>query len=464
MKGRIGEASVRASGDAATGARRTGLAVYICSVFGLVALVILSGLEQGDWSRVRPTMALFWLAACATSNLLPVPVTKSVQVTMSSPVNLAIAYLFPPSVAAAMVAAASLTEWEVRRETTVLRAAFNRAQLALATVSAALVFRIDLLPGVPGWLSALLAIFLYHVTNVALVATAERLSRGIGPSEIMARMLSPLPSFILSYATLGWVGIALANTYDSVGWWAVAPLIIPLLSARYGLRHFKQLEQAERERRALADKLIDERERERARIASDIHDVVLQSLAAVQLQADNIQSCLEAGSAHRAKKLAGTVKGQIAAAIVDLREAIADLRRSGLDEDDLPKTLDRYARSFHAESGIEVLVDADSASGPDIPLPVALLLYECCQEALTNVAQHAQATRVHVRLGRMGDALELKISDNGRGLSRAKDDRPRLGLTLTRDKVTLVGGGVWFEGRQEGGTELIVRVPLKSVH
>lgn len=438
--------------------------LYLAVVFAALGAVVAAGISEGDWSRVAVADLAFWLVACASSNLLPAPVTPNVQLTMSSPINLAIAYLFPAEVGAAMVALGSVTEWEIRRETTVLRAAFNRSQLALSTVVASLVLHAGGAPGrTPALWFILLGVALYHLANQLFVALAERLARGVPAREAFGRMLSPLPSFLGSYLVLGFVGMAFAVAYLKVGWWAVAPLMVPLLFARYALAHSKQLEQAERERRTLADRLIDERERERARIASDIHDVVLQRLAAVQLESDNITSALQAQDPVQASTLAANVKNETAGAIADLRGAIADLRRSGLDEADLPKTLERYARSFHAETAIEVALHVDRYGPADIPLPVALLLYECAQEALTNVARHSGASRVDLRLARLGDSLELRIHDDGRGPRTTADGRPRLGLTLTKDKVALVGGGVWFEGSPDSGTQVVVRIPVRRI-
>jgi signal transduction histidine kinase len=444
--------------------RRGAFGLYASAVFLALAAVIATGIAQGEWRGVAGSSLLFWFIACASSNLLPAPVTPNVQLTMSSPINLAIAFLFPTPIHAAMVALASVTDWELSRETTVLRAAFNRSQLALSTALAGAIFHWGVRPGreVPSIWVIVAAVFAYHLANQTFVALAERFARGVSPREAFGRILAPLPSFLGSYLVLGFLGMAFALTYRKVGWWAVAPLMVPLLFARHALRHSKQLEQAERDRRALADRLIDERERERARIASDIHDVVLQRLAAVQLEADNVSSALGAGDAAQAQKLARNVKEHMVGAIADLRAAIADLRRSGLDEADLPKTLERYARSFQAETSIEVNVEINTDDADDIPLPLALLLYECAQEALTNVAKHSGATRVEFRLSRVGEALELRIADNGRGSADPSDERPRLGLKLTRDKVALAGGGVWIDSTPGSGLEVVVRVPVRS--
>lgn len=422
---------------------------------GIIVWGTLSGRSAG--AHVHPGSIAFWLIACAVSNLLPVPVARDVEVTMSGPANLAIAMLFPPPVAVAMVAAGSLTGWELKREVSVSHAAFNRAQLALSTAAASALLALHPLT----WWRFPLAIVGYNVVNVIAVATAAHYWYRTPVRESFRRIVRPLPSYLGSYLVLGYLGIIFAEVYAKLGWWAVAPFIIPLLFARYALRHSKQLEQTERERRSLADRLIDERERERARIASDMHDLVLQRLAAVQIQADNITSALKAGHVEQAGSLASTVKEEMAGAIGDIRTAIADLRRSALDGTDLAGTLERYVRAFQGETAIDVHLDVDGFLPGQLPLPVALLLYECTQEALTNVVRHADASRVDLTLHRQGDSVELRIRDNGVGPGTNGQTGVHLGLTLTRDKVALVGGGAWFEGCPEGGAQVVVRIPVR---
>jgi signal transduction histidine kinase len=238
---------------------------------------------------------------------------------MSSPVNIAIAFLFPPPVAAAIVGFGSLTDWELRRETTPIRSAFNRSQLALAAAGAS----VFLHPPHPAAWRMVVGILCFNLLNLLFVTVSQHFVHGTALTEMFRRIITPVPSFIGSYLILGALGLIFALVYRQLGWWAVAPFVVPLLFARYALRHSKQLEQAQRERGALAVELVYERER--ARIASDMHDLVLQRLAAAQIQSDNITSALKAGKVEQASALASMVKEQVAG-------VIADLRRSALDD------------------------------------------------------------------------------------------------------------------------------------
>jgi len=427
-------------------------------VTGAVAALAGHAFTSGTVSRLHPWTVAVWVVFCAVANVLPVPVSDHLYLSLSSSANIAMALVFPLPVAGPLVFAAALSEWEVRRDTTFLHAIYNRAQLAMSVAAAAAVFetsnRGSLHP-----VTALGAILAYQATNLLLVALAETTCRAV-PLRRVLRMLPRGPAAAAAYLFQSLMGIVLALTYLRVGGWAVAVLMIPLLGARFALRAARQLESAERDRRRLSDQLIDERERERARIGSDIHDGVLQQLAAIQMQADTVGSALDAGRPDTAADLARKTAAGIEATIADLRTVVRSLRRTSLDAGGLPGTLKRLGRSFHAASGVEVEVECDTFTA-DVPLSLELLLCECCEEALTNVAKHAEATLVRITLGSDGNSAELVVVDNGVG--RPQGNSSGLGLVLARDKVNLAGGGVWVEGKQGAGTVVRVRLPIPQV-
>ena len=422
----------------------------------LVALVwtIATG-GPAAWTARSPWDLVIWVILSAVANTLPIPAAKTISLSMSSPVNVAIAYLFPVPAAVAIVFIASTSEWELKRDTTVPHALFNRTQLALATglASAAFHLQIDWIPSV---VTAALAVLAYQ-SNLFFVALAETTLRGTSLKATIQRLLPPGWSAAASYLALGSLGVVYGLVFTEIGTWAVVVLLVPLLVLRSALAVSRELERTERDRRILADQLIDERERERTRIASDIHDVVLQELAALQIQADNIVSAIKAGRADAAENIANLTKDGVGRAITDLRGAIANLRRVSLDDEGLIPTLQKYARSFHAKTGIEVAMTADSLEQVDIPLPVGLLMYECCQEALNNVAKHADASRVDVIIKWIGETVELRVRDNGKGMSVSTGNG--FGMKLTRDKMSLAGGMMWVENPKGGGTEVVVSLP-----
>jgi signal transduction histidine kinase len=289
--------------------------------------------------------------------------------------------------------------------------------------------------------------------------------------RVLQDLLPAGPVAAASYLVLGFEGLVLALTSVRVGAWAVLLLMLPLLSARHAVNVSNQLERAERERRSLGDRLIDERERERVRIAGDIHDVVLQQLAALQLEADSIAAALDHDRPDVAVRVAGQLRTGVDDTIVELRRTIASLRRAAVDEGGIGPSLVRFARGFRASTGLDV--DVTVADGVDpLPLPVALLLFECGQEAMTNVVRHAPtARRIEVAVARTGGAVELVVRDDGvgfdatgamaeAGAGAGGGSGRRSGLALHREKVALSGGLLFVDSRPGHGTVVTVRVPV----
>lgn len=373
---------------------------------------------------------------------------------MSAPVNIAIAVLFPPSAAALVVAVGSVSQLELQRTTTPLRALFNRTQIGLCTAAASLV--LALRPDPAPW-TVLLAVVAYHLVNWTLVAGAERSLRGTPVLRVLAGFLPRGVLAAVTYLSLGAMGVVLGLVYLDIGAWAVALLLIPLAGARQAVRATEAIQRAERERRALADRLVEEREGERLRIASDLHDTVLQNLAAVQVQADNVGAAVRRADG-RSAELAAAVREGVDGTIADVRRVIANLRHAGIDGDGLVPTVQRYAEAFTRHSGCAVDV---RVGGPveQLPTPVALLLLESCQEALTNVARHAEAETVVVEVEAHAGQVELRVEDDGRGFA-TDEQAAGFGLALTREKLALVGGGCWVSSTPGHGTRVVVRVPL----
>ncbi len=431
---------------------------YAASVAAAGTLIGLMSYQNHPKSDLGWGAAIPWVVFCSLANLLPIPSFNKVTLSMSSPVSIAIAFLFPPWMAIIIVFVGSISELEIRRQTTPVHAIFNRSQLALATGISSLIFWAA---GSPtsnvGWILLGLGAF---ESNLLFVALAERTARGTPTINVLKRLLPPALGAAVGYLGLGGLGIVYALVYKSIGWWAVGFLLLPLAFSRQALRVSRDLERAERERRMLADKLIDERERERTRIASDIHDSVLQELAALHLQADNLVIALQQGDADLVTKITGKIKEGVGQSDTDLRSAIANLRRASLEEGGLVPTVEKYVRAFRAETGIDVEVHPNGMSGTQIPQSVGLLVYECCQEAFTNVARHSGATRVRVELEMAGNGFQMKVIDNGNWSAQAPDHRG-LGLKLTQDKVALAGGG-FFVQRVGDQTEAVLNLPLQT--
>ena len=224
--------------------------VLAVTVTAAVAALAVHAVASGIVSDLHPWTVLIWVVFCAVANVLPVPVSDHLYLSLSSSANIAMALVFPLPVAGPLVFAAALSEWEVRKGTTVLHAIYNRAQLAMSVAAAAAVFETSDGGGLHP-LTALGAILAYQATNLLLVALAETTCRAV-PLRRVLRMLPRGPAAAAAYLFQSLMGIVLALTYLRGGGWAVAVLMIPLLGARFALRAARQLESAERDRRRLS--------------------------------------------------------------------------------------------------------------------------------------------------------------------------------------------------------------------
>ena len=210
----------------------------------------------------------------------------------------------------------------------------------------------------------------------------------------------------------------------------------------------------------LAGRLIRAQETERTLIARDLHDDVGQQLAAVAIGLSHARQQLPAGSIGTAAELA-QLQDRVDALALAVRDLSHELHPGALRHLGLGVALRGHCREFAERHRIEVDFDTRGTAGA-VPPEIGLCLFRVTQEALRNVAQHAGAGRVGVRLTAGDEALALAISDDGRGF----DDRRRtvaargLGLVSLEELVRAVGGRMTVRTRPGEGTVIEVRVPL----
>jgi signal transduction histidine kinase len=183
-------------------------------------------------------------------------------------------------------------------------------------------------------------------------------------------------------------------------------------------------------------------EDERRRLARDLHDEAGQVLSAVKIE-------LELDGRHEAGALVGRALAQV-------RDLSNLLRPSALDDLGLVPALRALADDVAAHARIEVSVTADDISGPLAP-DVEVAIYRVVQEALTNIVRHARATRAMVHVTRTGDAVDVRVEDDGRGMEETA--APQLGLLGMRERVTALGGRLEIGRSVSGGAAVWARIP-----
>jgi two-component system, NarL family, sensor histidine kinase UhpB len=202
----------------------------------------------------------------------------------------------------------------------------------------------------------------------------------------------------------------------------------------------------EAERRAAGLAAIRAQERERQRLAQDLHDEVNQALTAILLRLE--ASILEAPPALQEELR--TTKRLANQAMEELLRLARQLRPAVLDDHGLMPALHTQVRDFGEQTGIRATF-SHKGSPTRLSPEQQLAIYRVTQESLSNIAQHAEARSVHVELSFVGRTV-LRISDDGRGLTRRRSDR--LGLAGMRERALLAGGQLSIWSTSGGGTRI----------
>ncbi|MGV3573194.1 MAG: PAS domain-containing sensor histidine kinase [Ramlibacter sp.] len=223
------------------------------------------------------------------------------------------------------------------------------------------------------------------------------------------------------------------------------------------LRDVTERVRAQEELASFASEASGVREQEKARIARELHDELAQSLTALKMDADWVRANLgKPGEA--AERLAAMLR-LLDDAVASTRRIAADLRPLVLDDLGLVSAVEWVASSFTQRTGVPCHLDLDEAL--DLQEPYATAVFRMVQESLANVAKHAAARQVRVRLARNGDLVELSVQDDGVGFDVRDARKPQsLGLVGLRERAKLLRGAVEIASAPGQGTRVEARIPL----
>ena len=192
--------------------------------------------------------------------------------------------------------------------------------------------------------------------------------------------------------------------------WAIYRVRVRVLHERH-----RVLEQYQGEISALNERLMKAHEEERRRIAGELHDGILQQITSLTLRLGTAMFKLPPDS--EAKTRIRESQKELIKLGTEIRHLSHELHPAVLEETGLPLVLSSYCEEFGKVRGIPVLCESD-ASVDELSTGAALYLDRIAQEALGNVAKHAKATQVEVRLSRSDGNVCLSVSDDGVGFSR----------------------------------------------
>ncbi len=227
-------------------------------------------------------------------------------------------------------------------------------------------------------------------------------------------------------------------------------------------RRARLVAETQRERlRVLADRIVMAQEEERLRISRELHDEAGQALTSLKISLDLIRNGLPQGLDTLNDRLAdlANLTGDTMEA---LRTLAHDLRPPGLDAFGLNVALEGLCHDFAARTQISV-----HYSGSDVPglsTTTALSIYRFAQEALTNIAKHAEPQRVDVNLTKEDKVMKLVIVDDGKGFIIDPDSRTSngIGLVSMQERIDLIGGSLEIVTAPQEGVSLTAVVPIES--
>jgi two-component system, NarL family, sensor histidine kinase UhpB len=218
----------------------------------------------------------------------------------------------------------------------------------------------------------------------------------------------------------------------------------------------RMLERLEAERRHSASAALEAQERERARVARDLHDEANQALTGLVLR---IEALRAKSPPELSAELAETsaVAGR---AMEELLTLARQLRPTALDDHGLRAALAGLVADLDRRGEIIAVFESEQREGSftDLGDETQLVAYRVAQEALSNAARHSGARHVRVRLILTGAGLELRVSDDGRGFS-FDEGGIGLGISGMRERALLAGGTLEIESRPNLGTRVRLLLP-----
>jgi PAS domain S-box-containing protein len=218
---------------------------------------------------------------------------------------------------------------------------------------------------------------------------------------------------------------------------------------------------AEAARIRLLRRLVVVQEEERRRLARELHDDLGQRLTALRLSLEALDANARDGRA----------------VVEPLRQALAmlaridrsvdflawELRPAALDELGLTRVMDTYVQEWSRHTGIRATFHAGTHDSVRFAPELEASVYRIGQEALNNVAKHAQTQSVNVLLEQRGETLVLVVEDDGVGFPSSGLGATMLGLQSMRERAAAVGGTVEIEPTPDGGTTVLTRIPLSAL-
>jgi len=230
-------------------------------------------------------------------------------------------------------------------------------------------------------------------------------------------------------------------------------------------QHYSQLleqsRQMQEELRLLSRQLLSAQEEERKMISRELHDQIAQTLTGINVRLASLKTESMLNNKGLQKKISSTQR--LVEKSVDIVHRFArELRPTVLDDLGLIPALHSFMKSFTTRTGVRTSLTAFAAA-EQLDTTKRTVLFRVAQEALTNVARHAQASRVEVSIQKLSDCICMRIKDDGRSFNVERalhaNGGKRLGLLGMRERLEMVGGRFDVESVPGTGTTIQAQIP-----
>jgi len=245
-----------------------------------------------------------------------------------------------------------------------------------------------------------------------------------------------------------------------------APRRLAEAALRKSERHYRQLLERSQEMqerlRLLSRQLLLAQEEERKKISRELHDVIAQTLTSINVRLAKLRTEATLNTKGIERSIVRTER-LVQHSVNIVHRFARELRPTVLDDLGLIPALHTHLKNFRMETGIRVRLWA-AAAVEQVKPDIRTVLYRVAQEALNNIANHAQASEVEVKLQTLDGAISMSIKDNGKGFPQKRVEQAkkskRLGLLGMKERLEMVGGNFTIKSTPAKGTVVVAQIPL----
>lgn len=228
-------------------------------------------------------------------------------------------------------------------------------------------------------------------------------------------------------------------------------------------KHLLESQEMQKKLRLVTHKILTAQEDERKRVSRELHDEVVQTLIAINVEL----SVLVHGDAFvavKTKKKISQAQKLVERSVEAVHRFARDLRPAVLDDLGLLPAIQAYCRELIKHKKIQIKLKA-TKQAEALSSDSRTVLFRVAQEALSNISKHACATKVTVEITKIAEKIQMKITDNGKAFSVQKilnKSSNRLGLVGMKERLEMVGGRLTIESSPSNGTQVRAEIPFTS--